>query len=142
LLAAEKGRMISESARDRRVLGTERAVVRSEVHDLVGIGIDVVNSKNGISTCKQQPSVSLPWSRHRTARERTGRRHSPTDERNAVRSFDRPILVVVIVDFELINVRVTIEVSGDGRVVALEDLVGIVGLVAHRIDFSERHVAD
>lgn len=69
MLAAEKGRMVSESARDRRVLGTKRTVVRSEVHDLVGVGIDVVNSENGISTYNQQPSVSLL--RFRQGRKKT-----------------------------------------------------------------------
>ena len=35
-----------------------------------------------------------------------------------------------------------VEVGGDRVVVALKDLVGVVALVAHRVDLAERHVPD
>lgn len=118
-----------------------RTVVRGEIHDFVRVGIDVIDSKNRIAACGESGQSSFS-SMRKDEREGTRRRHRSPNKRHSIRPLDRPVLVILVVDLKLVNVRVTVKVRGDGRMVALEDLIGVVGLVPHCVDFAEGHVAD
>lgn len=59
----KRGRKRPKSARESSEGSARRTVVRDEVHDLVGVGINVVDAEDGVATCegeeKGQPRAEL-----------------------------------------------------------------------------------